>query len=288
MTAFFLTFFYLFLIPLPLCKCSEQFELDIFDVIQCDEVLENTEITGFKVIRDEEEDTYISKDYSFDLEAQVQDALHCSPIAFTENEIEMEAEINVNNCFSTKLYGSYLYPRDYGKSRGDFMAEMLKRFRSESGWPLADSIDWKQVDRTKLPRKYAEIELNAREMRKNIKQYPEIADNIHFKPYTTDQLSLKALHQRKNKSRVPGNQNEWKTAYQRIFEIFRQETGRIYAENISWSKLDKSRLPEKYRDQEITSLSIYRGKLYEDPEFIENIHFTHDSDLKSKRKYENI
>ena len=190
------------------------------------------------------------------------------------------------------LNGNY---RDYSMTREDCFAEILGRFKRETGWRKGKTIDWSQLDRTKVPAKYDEIEINAIMMTKSkYFRNPEITNNIHFKPYTEEQIYKKECNQKKIISRTtvkPAIINEEiERACERVLDIFRIETNDSTASNINWSKIDRNRLPEKYRTTAITSKTLQQLELYKDQDFMANVHFKNFTEFysKSKRKYENI
>jgi hypothetical protein len=58
--------------------------------------------------------------------------------------------------------------------------------------------------------------------------------------------------------------------------------GRPNASSIIWDRIDSDRLPEKYKNILLTSRTVYGQKFYEDPEFMENVHFKPYNEKKSK------
>ena len=264
-------FIIFFLVLATLRDCSENFDFD-FET-NYDGLLDNTEMFGLDILRDNGKENYISADCSFCLEAQVRDAILLSPVALNETE-EDELDIDTLDCKEESFSSSC-----QGKSRKEVAVELLQRYRRESGWHGAAIIDWKQIDRTSLSNKYDEIELNSCILqKKEFFQNPEIIDNIHFKPYTADQITSKSYYQKTN---------GWKkrrSADKRILETFRQETGLLVAKTVSWRDVDKSRLPEKFRNLEINAMSIRRMYLYADSDFITNLHCKRLNGTKNEKK----
>ena len=58
-----------------------------------------------------------------------------------------------------------------------------------------------------------------------------------------------------------------------ISERFKFETGRPNASRIDWRLLDKSRIPLKYKDVPLNSVSIRKQLIFSNPEIVDNMHF---------------
>lgn len=85
---------------------------------------------------------------------------------------------------------------DYDPSLSkDQVFETLKqRYQAESRHMDAIRIDWNQLDRSKVPKKYDSVPINGRVM--SLSKYykcPEIVDNIHFHPLSDFELFSKTL-----------------------------------------------------------------------------------------------
>ena len=77
---------------------------------------------------------------------------------------------------------------------------LRKRYRIESRHNDALYIDWKQLDRSKIPSKYDNVPINGRVM--TLEKYfrcPEIVDNIHFHPLSDLELLRKSLNREASK-----------------------------------------------------------------------------------------
>lgn len=183
-------------------------------------------------------------------------------------------ELNQDNKYTTCYYS-----RNVTK----VMSELLKRFQRESGWDNGKFIDWDQVDRTEVPEKYDGIDLNRFTIRnKKLYSNPEIFDNVHFKPYTKEELVKKnenlmsykrqTLQKQVSKAELE-NDEEFQEVYEELLLRFCLETGDSGANSINWRLIDKNRLLEKYKETLITDKLIYQMGLYKDAEFIENVHF---------------
>jgi hypothetical protein len=181
---------------------------------------------------------------------------------------------------------------------------MLKRFRKESGQLDAKRINWKLSDKSRLPSQYQGIVIDSDSMsRAKYFENPDIVDNIHFKPCTKDRPNLK---KRKTNACIDDDNSEVESENdlredikvmikerdprnivllkirRRLLEIFRTDSDRPNAEKVIWDKIDSDRLPEKYKNTLLTFRTVYGQKLYEDPEFMENVHFKPYYKKKSK------
>jgi hypothetical protein len=133
---------------------------------------------------------------------------------------------------------------------------------------------------------------------------PDIVDNIHFKPYTDYRPTLKKRktnacidddNSEVDDSEADDSENDSENGTRedtkvlikerdprnivllkirrRLLEIFRTDSDRPNAEKVIWDRIDTDRLPEKYKNTLLTSRTVYGQKFYEDPEFMENVHF---------------
>lgn len=166
--------------------------------------------------------------------------------------------------------------------REDVFGDLLKRFRKESGRKTAICIDWKQLDRTEIPEKYKDITINSGTLLiSRIFRNPEIVENIHFRPYTEEQLIKKKLMKHNDEI---GNNEEYERALTQVLDKFRAETDIQEADRVSWRLLDRSRLPERYINRPITSESFYSSKLYLDPVFLDNVHFGKSPRIRTTKR----
>ena len=133
---------------------------------------------------------------------------------------------------------------------------------------------------------------------KKIYQNPEIVDNIHFRPYDAVQLAIRdRYYDAKSFMRNQDYESELEDkkagVFERILETFRYESGDLGATDVNWLRIDRYRLPEKYKNPPITTESFYKQGYCEDQDFIDNLHFEKYSKLyvyklRSKRKYKNL
>jgi hypothetical protein len=243
--------------------------------------------------------TNVFYDFHDSLESQVQNALQCSPIWFTENNDTInESEVvikegekhetdslpEVIDDLSTRPFKIIKKRRTRGSLRNDrrkiFLKKMLERFQRETGQLEAKAIYWKLLDRSRIPSEYDGIKIDSHSMsRTEYFDNPDIVDNIHFKPCTDDRLDSKA----------DASNIVLLKIRRRLLEIFRTDSDRPNAEKVIWDRIDSDRLPEKYKNILLTSRTVYGQKFYEDLEFMENVHFKPytKSYAAQKRKYEN-
>jgi hypothetical protein len=154
-----------------------------------------------------------------------------------------------------------------------FRINLLDRFQKETGHIEAKNINWKLLDRSRIPSEYDGIKIDSILMMKTeYFENPEIVDNIHFKPCTEDRLDSEA----DASNIVPVD------IKRRLLEIFCTDLGCPNASSIIWDRIDSDRLPEKYKNILLTSRTVYGQKLYENPEFMENVHFKPYNKKKSK------
>lgn len=189
------------------------------------------------------------------------------------------------------------FPREDSKRRKEIMAGLLERFKLESGWQKAKVIDWNQLDRSQIPVKYDGIIINGSTMRiTRFFRNPEIVNNVHFTRYTEEELVRKSkIHTAnkwqkiKNTRAEPEDKIEYDRAFEKVLETFRTDSGNLFATEINWRRIDKSKLPEKYTNALITTDLFYQMGYYKDPEFMDNVHFQKYSKwyVRTKRKYMN-
>lgn len=67
-----------------------------------------------------------------------------------------------------------------------------------------------------------------------------------------------------------------------LLEKFKQDSRHENAKRIEWSRIDLSRLPEKFRGMNLSNSIVFDGGLFKDPEFFENVHFFEFCDLELK------
>lgn len=75
-----------------------------------------------------------------------------------------------------------------------------------------------------------------------------------------------------NSARTNKNMRK-KVVYRALLKRFREETGQIQAEKIDWHRLDKSLLPDKYKNIRLNNTTLSMAFVYQNPEIIDNIHF---------------
>ena len=83
---------------------------------------------------------------------------------------------------------------DENLSSKDVIEKLRNRYRIESRHTDADRIEWKQLDRSKIPKKYDSVPINGPAMKiAQIRRCPEIVDNIHFHPLSDYELFCKSF-----------------------------------------------------------------------------------------------
>jgi hypothetical protein len=227
------------------------------------------------------------------LKTQVQNALQCNPIWFTEidaseNVQEEEEKYEFNNSPEVIDNLSPCHRRKY------FSKNMLERFREETGQLEAKYINWKLLDKSRLPSQYHGIKIDSHSILRS-KFFKDIVDNIHFKPYTAfleprktsacidddnpeidaseNVLEEEEKYEFNNPPEVIDNLSAChrrKYISKNMLKRFREETGQLEAKHINWKLLDKSRLPSQYHGK-IVSHSILRTKFFINN--VDNIHF---------------
>jgi hypothetical protein len=178
----------------------------------------------------------------------------------SENVLEEEKEkYEFNN--SPEVIDNLSAGHHLVNRRKHFRKNILERFRNETGQLEAKVINWKLLDRSRIPSEYDGIEIDCVSMyRTEYFENPNIVDNIHFNKYRLD-------------SKADASNIVSVDIKRRLLEIFCIDLGRPNASSIIWDRIDSDRLPEKYKNILLTSRTVYGQKFYEDPEFMENVHF---------------
>lgn len=168
--------------------------------------------------------------------------------------------------------------------------DLLKRFRQESGYPLATRINWDMLNRDKLPEKYRNMNINSKTVLLNVnRRNPEIMENIHFNRYENLYFSNMMQNARSISSSRPVSESpcspppvkkaNMEQIKQNLLERFRRESRNTNARHIEWKRVDITKLPKKYHDTRFSHATVFDfGGLYEEEEFIENLHFIEYTD----------
>jgi hypothetical protein len=180
----------------------------------------------------------------------------------SENVLEEQEKSDFNN--SPEVIDNLSAGHRLLKRRKYFRKNMLERFREETGQLEAKVINWRLLDRSRIPSEYDGIKIDSILMMKTeYFENPDIVDNIHFKPCTDNQPALKECNSNIDPLEIK----------MRLLEIFRIDSDRPNAPKIIWDRIDSDRLPEKYIKKTFSARTVYGQKFYEDPEFMENVHF---------------
>ena len=163
------------------------------------------------------------------------------------------------------------------------MHEFLLKFQRETGWFHGKLIDWDQMDISQVPSKYEKIIINRHTLRnKKLINNPEIIENIHFRPYSAEELDKKKAHLRSYRWQSFGkrvsqaeieNNEEYKQEYEKLLMKFRLESGDGGATKVQWRLIDKTKLPDEYKNIPFSDKLFYQLGLYKDEKFIENLRF---------------
>lgn len=108
---------------------------------------------------------------------QIMSVLNDFKFVHRESLLTTEHEIGISN------HPEIEYPYDGSMSKKATNSLLLQRYREETGFDSATSIDWRRLNRIKIPSKYDPIKINSKAMAlTKFHKNPEIIDNIHFFP----------------------------------------------------------------------------------------------------------
>ena len=196
-------------------------------------------------------------------------------LVFTVHEGKISIE---EECGITK-HPEIEFVIDPNMTKSQTFADLLHRFRIESGFQEAKCIDWKMLDSSQIPEKYDAIEIKGKLMWiTKFHKNPEIVNNMHFYKYTEEELAKfrKGLLARKEKQRKSITKTEIgpKQVKLNVLTQFRRETRNSEAQAINWKCIDLEKLPEKYRTLKLTNRVVFETqKLYKEADFIQNVRF---------------
>lgn len=189
---------------------------------------------------------------------------------WTRNEIEM-----IKYKFNDLIFiyrpkpGLILEKRIQEVKDGSIFAELLKRFKVESGFSNANFIEWGMVDRSQLPEEHQNIKLNIKIVDMAVSY--GFLENLHFYKYAA--FYLPRLEWANQQSKGAAAIDYYVHCREVLLEKFRRESRHENANNILWLRIDISKLPEKYRQIKLSNVIVFDKGLFKDPEFFENVHF---------------
>lgn len=198
---------------------------------------------------------------------------------WTKVEIEMIKEkFNDLKFFYHPLVGKnrrqVIKKIDLKLSDNDF-ARILTRFRTESGFHNAKIVEWDMLDRSQLPKEFSDIKSYSNII--NIASAFGFMENLHFYRYASFYLS-RLVQPNSSLCAV----DYYFACKSNLLEKFKQESRHENAKRIEWSRIDLSRLPEKFRKLNLSNAIVFDCGLFKDPEFFENIYFLEFCDLELK------